>query len=97
METPDPTVPTFGQLEGIFENVVGAVLSLAGIVFFLILLMSGLKYMSAGGDPKAVESAKKSLTTAIGGIVFIALAYLILVLIEEITGAKVTEFTIIGK
>ncbi len=92
----DPTVPTFGQLEGIFENVIGAVLGLAGIVFFLILLMSGFKYMSAGGDPKAVESAKKSLTTAIGGIVFIALAYLILVLIEQITGAKVTEFTIIG-
>ena len=93
----DPTVPMIEDLEGIFGNVVGAVLSLAGIVFFIILLMSGLKYMSAGGDPKAVEAAKKSLTTAIGGIVFIALAYLILVLIEEITGAKVTEFTIIGK
>ncbi len=90
-------VAKLSDLDFVIERVIGAVLSLAGIVFFLLLLASGFKYMTAGGDPKAVESAKKSLTTAIGGIVFIALSYLILVLIEQITGAKVTEFTIIGK
>jgi len=90
-------VAKLSDLDFIIERVIGAILSLAGIAFFLLLLASGFKYMTAGGDPKAVESAKKSLTTAIGGIVFIALSYLILVLIEQLTGAKVTEFTIIGK
>ena len=90
-------VAKLSDLDFVIERVIGVILSLAGILFFLLLLASGFKYMTAGGDPKAVESAKKSLTAAIGGIVFIALSYLILVLIEQITGAKVTEFTIIGK
>lgn len=59
-----------------------------------MLLSGGFKYITAGGDPKGVESAKKTLTYAIGGIVVIALSYLILNLIQTITGANVTVFKI---
>lgn len=90
MDDPAP----LSALQDVFENVIGAVLFLAGMVFFIMLLMSGFKYMTAGGDPKALESAKGSLTKAITGVILIALAYLILVIIEEITGAPVTEFNI---
>lgn len=92
MDDPAP----LSALQDVFENVIGAVLFLAGMVFFIMLLMSGFKYMTAGGDPKALESAKGSLTKAITGVILIALSYLILVLIEKITGAPVTEFKIMG-
>lgn len=82
------------DLECIFKNVVGVILGFAGIVFFILLLLAGFKFITSGGDPKALESAKKTLTYAIGGLVVILLSYLILVLIKTITGVDVTVFKI---
>ncbi len=80
--------------ECVFGNVVNVVLGLAGIVLFIMLLLGGFSYITSGGDPKKVESARNTLTYAIGGVIFIALAYLILKFIEVFTGAPVTEFKI---
>jgi len=81
-------------LECVFGNVVNAVLGLAGIVLFIMLLLGGFSYITSGGDPKKVESARNTLTYAIVGMIFIALAYLLLKFIETFTGAPVTEFKI---
>lgn len=94
---PQSDVATIGDLEGVFENVVTAVLGFAGIVLFIMLVVGGFKYITAGDDPKSVEQAKKTLTFAILGIVLLASAYLILRLIEQITGAPVTQFRVIGQ
>ena len=85
------------DLQGIFSNVVGVALAFAGIVLFIMLIVGGFKFITAGGDPKGIEGAKKTLTYAIAGIVLIALSFLILRFIEEFTGAPVTDFKIIGK
>lgn len=82
------------DLEGVFGNVVSVVLGLAGVVLFIMLLLGGFSYITSGGDPKKVGSARNTLTYAIGGVIFIALAYLILKFIETFTGAPVTEFKI---
>lgn len=87
-------VPTLKGLEGVFENVIVIILGLAGIILFIMLLSGGFKYITAGGDPKGMEGAKKTLTYAIGGIVVVALSYLILNLIQEFTGANVTVFKV---
>jgi len=81
-------------LECIFGNVVTIILGLAGIVLFIMLIVGGFRYITSGGDPKSVEAARKTLTSAIGGIVLIALAFLILKFIEVFTGVPVTEFKI---
>ncbi len=82
------------DLEGVFGNVVSVVLGLAGIVLFIMIILGGFSYITSGGDPKKVESARNTLTYAIGGMIFIALAYLILKFIEVFTGVPVTEFKI---
>jgi TRAP-type C4-dicarboxylate transport system permease small subunit len=87
-------VATFQGLENVFSRVISIVIGLAGLAFFIMLVLGGFKYMTAGGDPKAVESAKNTLTYAIAGLVLIALSYLILVFIEQFTGVNVTEFKI---
>lgn len=79
-------VATLQGIEGAFENVIGALLAAAGIVLFIILITGGIKYITSGGDPKGIESAKMTLTYGIIGIVLVALAYLVLVLISEFTG-----------
>jgi TRAP-type C4-dicarboxylate transport system permease small subunit len=87
-------VAHISDLAGLFQNVVQAVLGLAGIVLFILLLSGGFKYITSGGDPKAVEGAQKTLTYAIGGLIVILVSYLILVLIRTITGVDVTQFKI---
>lgn len=82
------------DLEGVFGNVVNVILGFAGVVLFIMLILGGFSYLTSGGDPKKVESARNTLTYAIGGVIFIALAYLILKFIEVFTGAPVTEFKI---
>jgi len=87
-------VAKLSDLEGVFGNVVGIFLGLAGIALFIMLVVGGFKYITAGGDPKGIESAKKTLTYAIGGMVLIAAGFLILQFIKQFTGVDVTQFRI---
>lgn len=90
-----PAPASLGDLEKVFGNVVKDALGLAGIVLFIMLLFGGLKYITAGSDPKAAEGAQKTITYAIGGLILILLSFLILVLIKTITGVDVTNFTVV--
>ena len=85
---------TIQDLEKVFANVVTSLLALGGITLFLMLLSGGFKYLTSGGDPKAVEGAQKTLTYAIGGLVMLAGSYIILKIIENFTGATITNFLI---
>ena len=80
------------QLEDVFGNVVTSLLALGGIILFLMLLSGGFKYLTSGGDPKATETAQKTLTYAIGGMVLLAGSYMIIRIISDFTGADVTNF-----
>lgn len=82
------------DLETVFGNLVGAALAFSGILLFILLLVGGFKYITSGGDAKAVEGAQKTLTYAIGGLLVVVLSYLILVFIKQITGVDVTQFKI---
>jgi|SRR3989344_9507728 len=86
---------TLKDLEKVFATVVRSVLALAGVVFFIMLIAGGYKYITSGGDPKKTAEAQGTLTWAVGGLVFIALAYLILRLIAAFTGVNsILNFTI---
>ena len=85
------------DLNKVFENVVNVALAFAGIVLFVMLIIGGFKYITAGGDPKGIEGAKKTLTYAIAGIVLVAVSFLILNFIASFTGANITDFNIIGQ
>lgn len=85
---------SFLDLTEIIGRIVSYALGLAGIVFFVLLIIGGFKFITSGGDPKAVEGAKKTLTSAIGGLVIILVSYLILVLIKTVTGVDITSFNV---
>jgi hypothetical protein len=87
-------IATFQGLEAVFNNVISVALGLAGVVFFIMLLLAGFKYLTAGGEPQKIESAQKTITWGIAGLVLVALAFLILHFIQIITGANVTQFKI---
>lgn len=85
---------TLRGVEAVFNNIVFVALGLAGIVFFIMLISGGFKYLTSAGDPKMVESAGKTLTFAVLGLVFIVISFLILRFIQDFTGINVTEFKV---
>lgn len=87
-------VATIKGFERVFSNIVIVAIGFAGLALFVMLLVGGFKYLTSGGNPKAAESASKTITYAIGGLVLVALSYLILLLIGTFTGLDLTVFRI---
>lgn len=87
-------VATIADLGGIIKNLFGYALGLAGIVLFILLLVGGFQFITSGGDPKAADGAKKTITSAIIGLIVILVSYIILVIIKNITGVDVTQFNL---
>ena len=83
---------TIADLEPLVGLIISNLLSVAGIIFFVMLLKGGFTYLTSGGSPESVGKAQNTITHAVYGLVAAALSYMALVLIEYITGANVTEF-----
>lgn len=79
---------TFQCLEGIFANILGIAVRLAGLAVFVMLLVGGFKYLTSGGDPEAKKKASDTLTWAIVGFVVLLLGWFILRFISEFTGVE---------
>jgi len=91
--TNDPA--TISDLNIVVGNIILVALQFFGIAFFIMVMVGGFKYLTAGDDKGKLQSATKTLTAAIGGIVFVILSYLLLQFLADFTGAdKVTTFDI---
>lgn len=84
------------QLTEIFD-VVGKIIELlapaAAIAFLIMLIIGSYQFITAGGDPKGAAGARATLTYAVIGVVLVVTSWLILQLIQTITGANVTTVT----
>jgi len=85
---------TIKDLEVIFARVVSVIASLAGIAALVMLIIGGFRFLTSGGDPKATEAAKNTITYAILGIILLIGAWLTLLILEKITGVTLTKFII---
>ncbi len=87
--------PQLSELTDVFGNALTAFLGLGGILLFVMLVTGGFQFMTAGGDPKAISQAWKTLTFALIGLILVATAYLILTFVADFTGANsILEFNI---
>ena len=82
------------QIEDVFKNVISVVVGLAFIACLIVLIMAGIKYLTSGGEPKAIQSAHQTVTWALLGILFMAVGWIVLQLIKNFTGIDVTIFDI---
>ena len=61
----------------IIGTIIKVFLGLLGIIFLVLVIYSGFLWMTAGGDDKQVERAKKTLINAVVGIVIVLFSYAI--------------------
>jgi len=58
-------------------NIIKTALGFVGIIFLVLTIYGGFKWMTAGGDSSAVTKAQDVLTKAIIGLIIIVSAYAI--------------------
>lgn len=81
-------VATLGCIPYILKNLISAALAFSGAVAVILIIVSGIKFITSRGDAKQVEGARKTMTYAILGLILIFFSFLILNLIAYITGAQ---------
>jgi len=60
---------------------IASAMVIAGLFFIFMLIFGGIKWITAGGDKGQVEGARKTLTSAIIGIVIVFALYAIVSLV----------------
>ncbi|MBU1088423.1 pilin [Patescibacteria group bacterium] len=92
----DNEVATIQGIECLFYNILQVITFIAGLVFFFMFIANGFKYLFSSSDQKQLAAIQSSLAMTILGIIGVIASWLILRLIENFTGLKVTEFRIPG-
>jgi biotin transporter BioY len=78
-------VPSLTCIPTVFSNVVRAALVFAGATAGFLIVFAGIKFVTSGGDPKQVASARQLLTYAIIGLVVVLSSFAIIFFISYVT------------
>lgn len=81
-------VATLRCIWPLFSNIINAAIVLSGVVALIFIIWSGIQIITANGDAEKVSGAKKTLTFAIVGFVFIALSLVIFNLVFKTLGVN---------
>ena len=82
------------QLEQMFLRVLNLIVGFSFVVLLIMLLVGGIRYLTSGGEPKAIQAAGQTMTWALLGMFFLILAWLVLLLVKAFTGVDVTIFNL---
>ena len=75
------------------SDIIIALFSVAGLAFFIMLVLSGIKIITAGGDKEKISSAQTAIIHAILGIVVVAASFLIVEIVTSVLGVGGSLFT----
>ena len=81
-------VATLACIPIIIKNVVTAALVFAGIIAVALIIFAGAKYITSKGDQAKIDSAKKTITWAVVGLLIIFLSFFFVNLISTLTGVQ---------
>lgn len=69
---------------GLIELGINMVLIIAALVFFFILILGGIRWITSGGDKGQTEAARGQITAALVGLTIVFAAWAIIQLVGAI-------------
>ena len=81
-------VATLECIPVVVQNVINALVVIAGIVAVFMIIWAGYKFVMSEGDSEKISSARKTLIYAIVGLIFIFLSFFFLNVIAKFTGVS---------
>ena len=79
--------------QGFITSIFSLVLAIAGFGAIILIIYSGYLFMTSGGDKEKIAGARETITSAIVGLLFIILSFIIL----EIIGFDILRIPGFGK
>ncbi len=73
----------------IIRNLIQFALVIAGIIFFFMLVIGGIRWILSGGDKGQTEAARNQITAALVGLVIVFAAWAIANLIKAFFGVDI--------
>lgn len=82
---------TYPNLATIINMLLKNSLTIAGVLLLALLIIGGLTYVTSAGsdDPKQAQNAQKMITSSLIGFAVVFLAFVIIQLIQVITGLNI--------
>jgi len=63
-----------GSISGVVKLVINVLSIVVGFTAVIMIIVSGLKFMTSGGNPQNVAAARSTITYAIIGLLLVAIA-----------------------
>jgi amino acid transporter len=82
------------RIENMVPALIKFVLVIAGLAFFFILVIGGIKWILSGGDKAHTEGARNQITAALVGLVIVFSAWAIIALIKSFFGVDLLQLTL---
>ena len=100
-EIKNPVLGTLGEngsglsfFQGFIPGLIGLAFVAGTIIFFFILVLGAIQWISSGGDKQGLEAARGKITNAIIGIIILFSLFAILSLVETFFGIKIMALDI---
>ncbi|MDP2632103.1 MAG: hypothetical protein Q8P25_00065 [Candidatus Curtissbacteria bacterium] len=77
------------NIVAVVRAIIQFILVIAFVLAFIMLLIGGIRWITAGGDEKAVGSARNMITAALIGLVIVLVAYALIKLVETFFGVNI--------
>ena len=89
----DRTLSDYTNLSQLISPLLKNILTITGIIFIALIIVGGIGMIAGAGknDPKKAEQSKKTLTSAITGFIIVFCAYIIIQIIEVLTGVPILK------
>ena len=79
------------DLVAVIQAIIRFILVAAFVLAFIFLIIGGIQYITAGGDPKAAASARDRITGAIVGLIIVVAAFAIVLILERVFGIRIVS------
>lgn len=79
-------VATLACIPVLVHNIINAALAFSGLIALVLIIYGGIMYITSKGDQAKIDTAKKTLTYAIVGLIIIFFSFFIVGLISTLTG-----------
>ena len=81
IDNPLPSVgPGYGSVQtglpALIGNLIGLIITIAGIAVLINFLLAGLDFITASGDPKRIENAWRKINISLIGLIIVVAAFL---------------------
>lgn len=81
-------------IPNIISGLISLILIIVALIFFFMLVLGGIKWMTANGDEKAVGAARSQITNALIGIAIVFVTWAVIRLIGTLFGIDIFQLTI---